>query len=56
VKVILINLSQEDFCVNNGDRIAQMVIAKHEKAVWINTDNLSQSQRGEGGFGHTGKQ
>ena len=56
VKVILINLSQEDFCVNNGDRIAQMVIAKQEKAVWINTDNLSQSQRGEGGFGHTGKQ
>jgi dUTP pyrophosphatase len=41
--------------VNNGDRIAQMVIAKHEKARWINTDNLSQTQRGQGGFGHTGK-
>ncbi|HOS15950.1 MAG TPA: dUTP diphosphatase [Bacteroidales bacterium] len=55
VKVILINLSNEDFMVNNGDRIAQMVIAKHEKARWINTDNLSQTQRGQGGFGHTGK-
>ena len=55
VKVILINLSNEDFMVNNGDRIAQMVIAKHEKARWINTDNLSQTQRGQGGFGHNGK-
>ena len=55
VKEILINLSNEDFMVNNGDRIAQMVIAKHEKARWINTDNLSQTQRGQGGFGHTGK-
>jgi len=55
IKVILINLSNEDFMVNNGDRIAQMVIAKHEKARWINTDNLSQTQRGQGGFGHTGK-
>ena len=56
VKVALINLSQEDFTIKNGDRIAQMVIAKYEKVQWIVADELSKTQRGEGGFGHTGKQ
>ena len=55
VKVALINLSQEDFTIKNGDRIAQMVIAKYEKVQWIVADELSKTQRGEGGFGHTGK-
>lgn len=55
IKVILINLSNEPFTINNGDRIAQMVIAKHETAQWIEVDNLSETKRGEGGFGSTGK-
>ena len=55
IKVILINLSNESFTINNGDRIAQMVIAKHETAQWIEVDNLSETKRGEGGFGSTGK-
>ena len=55
IKVAVINLSQEDFIIKNCDRIAQMVIARYEKVQWIVTDELSQTQRGEGGFGHTGK-
>lgn len=55
VKVALINLGQEDFVVNNGERIAQMVIAKHERAEWVLVDELGETQRGSGGFGHTGK-
>jgi dUTP pyrophosphatase len=55
VCVILINLSQEIFVVKDGDRICQMVIAKHEKAEWVSVDTLFNSERGEGGFGHTGK-
>lgn len=54
IKIILINLSAESFVVNHGDRIAQMIIARHEKAEWIETDNLNGSERGAGGFGHTG--
>jgi dUTP pyrophosphatase len=54
IKVALINLSNEDFVIKSGDRIAQMVIAKYEKALWQNTDSLSETQRGQGGFGHTG--
>ncbi len=54
VKVILINLGKEPFSVNHGDRIAQMVVAKHEKVVWENVSNLNETDRGEGGFGHTG--
>ena len=54
VKVALINLSNEDFVIKNGDRIAQMVIAKYEKALWQQVDSLSETHRGEGGFGHTG--
>ena len=52
--VILINLGQEDFVVNDGDRIAQMVIAKHETAEWDVVEELDETERGEGGYGHTG--
>lgn len=54
VGVILINLSNEPFIIENGERIAQMVIAKHERAAWIAVDVLSETSRGEGGFGSTG--
>lgn len=54
VKVILINLSDQPFVINDGDRICQMVINKFEKAEFISVDVLSDTQRGEGGFGHTG--
>ncbi|MGO4919882.1 dUTP diphosphatase [Maribacter spongiicola] len=54
VGVILINLGSEDFIVKNGERIAQMVIAKHERAEWSVVDSLSETVRGEGGFGSTG--
>ncbi|MBD3747990.1 MAG: dUTP diphosphatase [Sphingobacteriales bacterium] len=54
IKVLLVNLSQEDFQIQNGDRIAQMVIAKHEKAEWEQVDELSETERGVGGYGHTG--
>ena len=55
VGVVLINLSREPFTINPGDRIAQMVIAKHETAVWIEVESLDESERGTGGFGSTGK-
>jgi len=55
VGVILINLSSEDFVVENGERICQMVIAKHDYAEWENVEVLAETVRGEGGFGHTGK-
>ena len=54
VGVILINLGQEDFVVNDGERIAQMVIAKHERAEWDVVEELDETERGEGGYGHTG--
>lgn len=54
IGVILVNLSQEDFTVNDGERIAQMVIARHETAHFTAVDMLDESERGEGGFGHTG--
>jgi len=54
VGVILINLSNEAFTIENGERIAQMVIAKHERAEWIAVEELSETSRGEGGFGSTG--
>ena len=53
--VILINLSQEEFVINDGERIAQMVIARHEQAEVIQVEELSDTERGAGGFGHTGK-
>ncbi|WEK19727.1 MAG: dUTP diphosphatase [Candidatus Pedobacter colombiensis] len=55
IKVLLVNLSDTDFVVNNGDRIAQMVIAKHETIVWNAVEELSDTARGAGGYGHTGK-
>ena len=54
IGVILINLSNEPFTINHGDRIAQLVIAKHETIHWKPTDSLSDSNRGTGGFGSTG--
>jgi dUTP pyrophosphatase len=54
IKVILINLSNEDFAINNGDRIAQMVIAKHEQVAFEAVEVLEETTRGAGGFGHTG--
>lgn len=54
VMVILVNLSAEDFVINDGERVAQMVIARHETASWIEVDGLQKSDRGAGGFGHTG--
>ena len=54
IGVILVNLSQEPFVVENGERIAQLVIAKHERAEWIEVTELSETSRGAGGFGSTG--
>jgi dUTP pyrophosphatase len=54
IGVILVNLSQENFTINNGERIAQLVIAKHERANWEEVAYLSKTTRGEGGFGSTG--
>ncbi len=55
IKVILVNLSKEPFVINRGERIAQMVIARYEQIEWDEVDQLSDSERGEGGFGSTGK-
>jgi dUTP pyrophosphatase len=55
VGIILINLSNEDFVVENGERICQMIIASHEKVQWNLVEKLEETERGEGGFGHTGK-
>ena len=54
IGVILVNLSSQDFTINDGDRIAQMVIAKHETAIWEEVENLDETNRGEGGFGSSG--
>ena len=55
IGVIMINLSNEEFVINDGERICQMVIAAHERAEWIEVKTLSDTERGAGGFGHTGK-
>uniref|UniRef100_UPI0032175A58 dUTP diphosphatase n=1 Tax=uncultured Draconibacterium sp. TaxID=1573823 RepID=UPI0032175A58 len=55
IGVILINLSQQDFVIENGERICQMVIAAHETVEWDLVEVLEESERGAGGFGHTGK-
>ena len=55
IKVILVNLSTEDFVINPGERIAQMVVARHERVEWEEVDVLEASERGEGGFGSTGR-
>ncbi len=54
VKVILVNLSEDDFTISNGDRIAQMVISEHQRAEFTEVNILSETERGAGGFGHTG--
>ena len=54
IGVILVNLSNEEFIVENGERIAQLIIAKHERAEWIAVQELTETDRGEGGFGSTG--
>ena len=56
IGVILINLSKEPFIIKDGERIAQLVIAPYTKAEWLEVDELDETLRGEGGFGHTGKQ
>lgn len=55
IGVIMVNLSNEEFTVNDGDRIAQMVVARHEQVELQPVETLADSERGEGGFGHTGK-
>lgn len=55
LRVVLINLSQEEFVIEDGERIAQMVIARHEQPQWEEVELLDETERGAGGFGHTGK-
>ena len=55
IGVILVNLSNTDFKIENGERIAQLVIAKHERAAWNEVEQLNETSRGESGFGSTGK-
>ncbi|MBR7171663.1 MAG: dUTP diphosphatase, partial [Prevotella sp.] len=54
IMVLLVNLSDKDFVVNDGERIAQMVIAKHEQGEFVEVAELDETERGEGGYGHTG--
>jgi dUTP pyrophosphatase len=54
IKVLLVNLSDQDFMVEDGERIAQMVVARHEKVEWMESLSLSQTDRGAGGYGSTG--
>ena len=54
IGVILVNLSTEPFTINNGDRIAQLVVSKHERVEWVEVDDLDETSRGSGGFGSTG--
>jgi dUTP pyrophosphatase len=53
--VIMVNLSSEDFVIEDGERICQMVIASHVQAEWLQVEELNETDRGAGGFGHTGK-
>ncbi len=55
LRVILVNLSNEPFVINNGERIAQMVVTRHEQVTWEPVEVLDETERGDGGFGHTGK-
>lgn len=55
IRVVLVNLSNSEFVINHGERICQMVVAKHATVEWEETDELETSDRGAGGFGHTGK-
>ncbi len=55
IRVILVNLSDEEFVINDGERVCQMIIAKHEHIDWRQVESLDETERGAGGFGHTGK-
>ena len=55
IKVLLINFGDTDFEIKNGERIAQMIVSRHEKAIWVETNELNETTRGAGGYGHTGK-
>ena len=55
IKVIVVNISNDEYVINDGERIAQMIIARHEKAEWIKVTELAETERGAGGFGHTNK-
>lgn len=55
IRVILVNLSDEDFIINDGERICQMIIARHARVEWLQVDDLDETERGSGGFGHTGR-
>ena len=54
IKVLLVNFSNQDFVINAGERIAQMVVARHEQVEWVDVEQLDGTARGEGGYGHTG--
>lgn len=56
IKIILVNLSSQDFIIRDGERIAQMIVAAHGMAEWVEVDELPETARGAGGFGHTGRQ
>lgn len=56
IRVILVNLSNDEFVINDGERICQMVIASHEQVLWEEVEAINETERGAGGFGHTGKQ
>ncbi len=56
IRVILVNLSTENFTIKNGERICQMVVAQHARVEWERVESLDETERGAGGFGHTGKQ
>ncbi|MDH6309003.1 dUTP pyrophosphatase [Dysgonomonas sp. PFB1-18] len=56
IRVILVNLSNDDFVINDGERICQMVIAQHAQVSWEKVEAINETERGAGGFGHTGKQ
>ena len=54
IKVIMVNISEEEYRISDGDRIAQMIISAHEQADWVEVESLEETERGAGGFGHTG--
>ena len=54
IRIILVNLYNEDFVIEDSERIAQMIISRHELAEWVETEELASTERGAGGFGHTG--
>ena len=55
IKLIMVNLSNQEFVIKDGERVAQMVVSRHEQVEWVEVENLESSERGSGGFGHTGR-